>query len=529
MTEIVHALSVVFQLVDGLGTDFSPSGSINQWFSLMETYMFFDSVQPIHPTISELIPPLKTLAVAVSIALLKPARSLTFLAEREDDPTLPEDSYDAYPLLSDVLEQIHKSVINAASMDCESATPVIFAWTLLLQRMNVSYQARTEKRDNLLQQTARETFESGGVIRPSGRRNSAGSIFSIESSKFDGFLESATASKDLPFAEQLAVGVTAHGKVFDVMANMAMALGPSVEGSMTPLLSARIRSVLLELLKVSYPVVGYQSEPVGALISILSTGRDYWDLSPNHTLPASLDVPTSMVCDEYTMQFYFQQALDRYPYEFMPFLSLCKFLCTAATPDDRSDLIVDLLRNTPSLAFTLPDDFQEYELVQEDENTNSFRLLEDVPLIRLSSSWKGRYIEDDAYRISTGTYGRFITDTGRVVLMEYPHSTLSLLGRQLEINLMKEGYRSELKMLQPDEVTEVISLLAVLLRMENLRSESTSSNSHVAHKDSDILQETSRHISGGKDIVTVVCETMDYFMQDELSMAEETAVNVLTA
>ncbi|KAL3953661.1 hypothetical protein ACCO45_011617 [Purpureocillium lilacinum] len=531
LTEIVHALSVVFQLVDHLGSDFPPSGSINQWFSLMDTYTFFDSIQPIHPKINELIPPLKSLAVAVSIGLLKPARSLTFLAEREEDPTLPEDSYDAYPLLSDVLEQVHKCIIDAASADCEAATPAVFAWTLLLHRMNVSYQNRTEKRDNLLQQNARENFESGGVIRPTGRRNSAGSIFSIESSKFDGFLENATASKDLQVVEQLASSVTAHGKVFDIMSSMATGLGPSVEGSMSPLLSSRIRAALLELLKVSYPIVGYQSEPLGTLLSVLSTGRDYWDLSSEDALSASHDVLTSMTHDDYLMQFYFQQALDRFPYEFMPFISLCKSLCTAATSDDEEqpDLILDLLRKTPSLTFVLPDDFQGYELVQEDENTNSFCILGDIPLITLSSSWKRRYIEDDAYRIPAGAYGRFITDTGRVVLMDFPHSTLSLLGRQLEINLMKEGYRSELNMLQPEEVVEVISLLATLLRMEYLRSTKTNSNTAVVQKDSDLLHEMSKHISGGRDIVTVVCETMDYFMQDELAMAEEAAVNVVTA
>ncbi|POR36070.1 Nucleoporin [Tolypocladium paradoxum] len=532
LTVVVHALSAVFQIVDSLGTDFPPSGAINQWFSLMDTYNFFDSIQPIHQKIAELIMPLKTLSVAISISLLKPARSLTFLAEREEDPTPGEDSYDAYLLLSDVLEQVHKSVLNAAGMDCESATPVIFAWTLLLHRMNVSYQNRTEKRDNLLQQNARENFESGGVIRPTAaRRNSAGSIFSIESSKFDGFLENATSSKDLQVVEQLASGVTAHGRVFDVIANMATALGPSPEGSMTPLISSRIRNVFLELLKVSYPIVGYQSDPIASLLSLLAPGRDYWDLSSEDTLSASQDVLASMIHDVYAMEFYFKQALERYPYEFMPFITLCKTLCTAATDsdDDRSDMISKLLRKTPTLTIILPDDFQGYELVQEDENTNSFCLLEEIPLIYLSSSWRRRYIEDDAYRLPVGTYGRFITDTGRVVLMEHPHSTLSLLGRQLEINLAKEGYRSELKMLHPDEVAEVISLLSTLVRMEYLSTAKTNNGNSFIHKESDLLQEASKHISGGKDIVTVVCETMDYFMQDELAMAEEAAVNVLTA
>ncbi|TWU72608.1 hypothetical protein ED733_003708 [Metarhizium rileyi] len=531
LTEVIHSQSVIFQLTDSLGNDFPPSSAINQWFSLMDLYNYFDTIQPINQTIGELVLPLKTLAVAVSISLLKPARSLTFLAEREEEPTPSDDMYDSYLILSDVLEQVHKSVLNAASMDCESATPVIFAWTLLLHRMNVSYQNRTEKRDNLLQQNARETFESGGTVRPMARRNSAGSIFSIESSKFDGFLENTMSAKDLQIVEQLASGATAHGKVFEVMTNMANCLGPSPGGSMTPLLSSRIKNALLELLKVTYPIVGYQSEPVSSLLSLLSSGRDYWQLLPGQDLDVSQDVMTSMLQDDYTMEFYFQQALDRHPYEFMPFISMCKALCTASrdlNDKDRSSFILNLLKKTPTITFTLPDAFQAYELVQEDENTNSFCLLEELPLISLSSSWSRRYIEDDAYRLPVGSYGRFITDTGRVVLMDYHHSSLSLLGRQLEINLMKEGYRCELGMLQPDEIAEVISLFATLLRVENIVEEPTSSTALV-YSDSDIIAEISKHISGGKDIVTVVCETMDYYMQDELAMSEETAINVLTA
>ncbi|KAF7562690.1 hypothetical protein G7046_g1426 [Stylonectria norvegica] len=531
LTEAVHALSVVFQAVDSFGDDFAPSNVVNQWFSLMEIYNFFDAVQPIHESIAELILPLKTLSAAISLILLKPARSLTYLSEREEDSTQPDASYDMYLLSSDVLEQVHKSVIQAASSDCETATPVIFAWTLLLHRMNVSYQSRSEKRDNLLQQNARETFETGGVIRPVARRNSAGSIFSIESSKFDGFLENSTISKDLQVVEQLASTATAHGRLFDVISNMAIGLGPSDEGSMTPLLSSRIRSVFLELLKVSYPIVGYQSEPVSALSSVLSAGRSYWDISSQENLSNTQDILSTMIHDRYALEFYFQQALDRYPYEFLPFITMCRTLASATSlyNDDQSEMILDLLRNTPTLTFTLPESFQDYELVQEDENTNSFCLLGDIPLISLSSSWRGRYIEDDAYRIPVGTIGRFVTDSGRVALMEYPHSTISMLGRRLEINLKKEGYRCEIGMLQPDETAEVISLLATLVRVEFLKATKQGSNESLVQDSSDILHEASRHISGGRDIVTVVCETMDYFMQFDLASTEDAVISVLNS
>lgn len=47
LTEVIHSQSVVFQLVDSLGNDFPPSSVINQWFSLMDMYNFFDTIQPV--------------------------------------------------------------------------------------------------------------------------------------------------------------------------------------------------------------------------------------------------------------------------------------------------------------------------------------------------------------------------------------------------------------------------------------------------------------------------------------------------
>lgn len=49
LTEAVHALSVIFQVTDTFGDDFAPSASINQWFSLMEIYGFFDKLRPVRP------------------------------------------------------------------------------------------------------------------------------------------------------------------------------------------------------------------------------------------------------------------------------------------------------------------------------------------------------------------------------------------------------------------------------------------------------------------------------------------------
>lgn len=47
MTEAVHALSVILHLANGNGEDHAPSASVNQWFALVGTYSFFETLQPV--------------------------------------------------------------------------------------------------------------------------------------------------------------------------------------------------------------------------------------------------------------------------------------------------------------------------------------------------------------------------------------------------------------------------------------------------------------------------------------------------
>lgn len=47
LTEMTHALSVILQLIESFGYDFAPPSTVTQWFSLMEMYNFFDSIQPV--------------------------------------------------------------------------------------------------------------------------------------------------------------------------------------------------------------------------------------------------------------------------------------------------------------------------------------------------------------------------------------------------------------------------------------------------------------------------------------------------
>lgn len=484
----------------------------------------------IHDCIAELLLPLRTLAAVVSVALLKPNRCMSYFQEREVDPASADNSYDSYLLSSEVLEQVHTTMMTAAEANIETASPVCFTWSFILRGMNLSYHNRSEKRDNLMLQSSREHFEAGNLIRSStGRRNSAGSIYSIESSRFDMFLESTSTSKDIQTAEKIARGVLDGGFVYNVISSMGSGMGSSPGGCMTPLLSSRVRATLVEVVQVADPLIDYQEAPVGAFLTLLSVDRDYWDITEERNLAPKQDVVASMVRSEWLQERFLQTALDRYPQELLPFIIICRTLCsTMSLEDDECDQILALLRHTPTLTFYLPIDTRTEEIPNE-ESINYYRLLDDLPLLPQSSSWTRRHAEDDDFYIPAGTIGRFLVLDGQFSQLEYTHSTLSLLGRRLEIDMSRDRTQCLLGKLSPEMTAEIISLFATLIRVDFLKASKANPNGCIVHLESDILHEASKHVSGGRDLVTVVCEIMDFYLQDELAMRDESAVAILNS
>jgi nuclear pore complex protein Nup188 len=327
--------------------------------------------------------------------------------------------------------------------------------------------------------------------------------------------------------EQLAMSVTAGGHVYSLMSEMALAMGETPAASFRPELGSRMRLVFLDLLKVSFPLVGYQSEPVSALLAVLSGGRDYWHLSSSGC-SATQDVASLALGDPLLLSFYVFNSLNRYPYEFLPFISLYRILASSPFTDDKSDLILGSLLKTPSLTFVLPEGFQDYELAQEEDNTNTIRIVEDIPLFANSSEWKRRLAEEEPFCIPAGTFGRFVSDTGRVVLMEYEHSTLALLGKRLEANLASDAYLLQLGYLGSEEVSEAISLIATLIRVETLKA-SGAEETGADEAGLAVLREASRALPRTKDLISVVCDTLDTYIQRDMTALDGPDISVITA
>ncbi|KAL2201591.1 nucleoporin subcomplex protein binding to Pom34-domain-containing protein [Corynascus similis CBS 632.67] len=511
-TEAIHALSLIFQILDLKAAQFAASQLVTQWFALMDACEFFEPVPRGHELITELLMPLHSLVAAISLKLLNVDRTLSYL---DQDVDLLEEE-EPYLTSSDTLTQIHTTIAAAAHAGLVTTMPVVFAWSLILHQMHVGYQERAERRDLLQNQRAQAGFEL--EYEPSGRqrRNSAGSIVSIEASSYDVFLASQQLERNIEPAENMARIATAGGQVYDLMAEMAICLGSGQLAAFRPVLGARARLAFQDLLKRSAHYVGYQAEPVSCLLSILSAGSQYWDISaevPSNEKSA-LDIYTRMLNDETLNVHYTSQSRNRFPYEFLPSASMCRILSAALVSDkDSSELITTLLMRNPSLTVNWdPRWDRSYELVFEEENTNSFRLTRDIDLFDAASKSNRRILPEEKCTISHGTFGRFVTDVGRVAKLEFEHSTLALFGKRLEVNLMAGAYDSGLGYLSGDELIEGISLLATVLRAETLKSSRTDPDRGLR-----ILTEASRLLSRGKDFINVICDTLDSLVEEELA------------
>ncbi|CAI4219148.1 unnamed protein product [Parascedosporium putredinis] len=424
-----------------------------------------------------------------------------------------------------VMEEIHGTIEAASSLDSAAAYPTIFVWSIILFQLHLSLTDRSERRDVLLQQKSAELIQDNPIRPGTTRRSSVGSIISIDELPRDVFLRSTGLDKESQAIEVLANQTTSNGAAFTVIDQMAA----SSERSFPSLQSSRIRSVFLEFFNWTQPIVPYQADPVVALVNNLSGGASYWDMSLHQAVTAQTDVLAAALHNELFLDNYLYTSLNRFPFEYSPFLHICAALakCTTISGGEAADEVLSILRRTSTLTFNLPDEFQAYELAFEDENTNSFRILEPLPLF-IPRPRTRRHVAVDDFCIPAGSYGRFVTDSGRVVQMDFEYSPLALLGSCLQLSLSQTDYRLVLSGTAPTEVAEAIALLAVLIRAESLKS--TLSGATNQHESAiEIIEEASKSIDNSKDVISIVCDILDSAMQDDGAMGDDQDLAVLTA
>ncbi|KXJ97664.1 nucleoporin subcomplex protein binding to Pom34-domain-containing protein [Microdochium bolleyi] len=521
LAEALHRMTVVFQLLDLSSDILVPAELAQAWFSYLRQFVILEQLNGLADTITDWVLPIQCLLATISVTILNlPRMSAVF--EGEADFLVDIE----YIGSSNAIGEVHDAVIACAGQPgAAHIAPILFAWVAILHKMFSSYQERVERRDAIQNQKAVENYDSNTQMIPSGgRRNSAGSITTIDKRSYDDFLAGHKLDRDSAELRNFAAVAIDGMGVFGVISAMSSHLGPLKSRIFPISVGARMRMVFLELLKRTHHYVGYQSDSVEAALSVLSGGAGYWDLLTPDSVLVQQDIARSALEDDEFLGQYFFPALGRFPYEFMPFLNFSRaLLATASLGDDtRYDEITKLLFKTPTMTFTLPPSFVDYQLANEDENANSLQFLDDLPLFTSNSSRKLIGNGEELFVIPDGTLGCFVVDEGRIVRMNYEHSALALLTKRLDTKT-NVSYRSELGNLDLAEISEVVSFFAMFIRSAVLRAGSQTDRFEQALA---IIEEAGQALPRNKDLISVVWNMMDIFLDEEPSPE---AVSIITA
>ncbi|KAK8058547.1 hypothetical protein PG994_008995 [Apiospora phragmitis] len=512
VTEAIHAMTVAFQLLDLSSQVLVPAELLQQWFKFLGDTSFLELIGSTQG-LGDLESPVQCLVCLISLATFNLPRVIkSFAGDVDIDPNTE------YIGSSDALELVHQVAIAGAERNIAPAIPVAFAWVPILHGMWASYQERAERRDALQNQKAIETYDSGTQMIPgAGRRNSAGSITTIDKTGYDDFLANTQLDRDIQPAHMLAAAATDGGLVYAIITSMTFFLGTSEEAVFAAPVGSRMRILLLDLLTSTFPYIGYRGESVGAVLAVLSGGEfDYWTACRPATILPEQNIIVRSLQDPAFLNNYFMQAVNRFPLEFVPFISMSRILaCAPSTTGEVSEWVGQILQKGETLTFDLPAHFNAYQLAHEEDNSNTICLVENLPLFIASSNRRLTSAEEESFVIPAGSLGRFIVDEGRTVQIDYAHSILALLGKRLEANITPNMYQQELGALKISETTYAITMLATLVKSEFTEVAKGSSTAGNPEAGLAVLAEASRALPRNKDIVSVVCETLDVHLEGE--------------
>jgi nuclear pore complex protein Nup188 len=482
------------------------SSIVLRWFRMLSRYEFFGGFQPRSNQEAHLVTLLQLSAATTSIALLDPATSISYLLESQVRLHVEQDVDENifYFFDRNSIGEIQEIFFGLAGACTPLASPAVFAWGIVLYTIRELGLSAKETREGQQVQKAIDQGLSGE--HQHGRRFSSSSLGSTQQSIYEDVVDHARAvslgEDPVGFLTRSAVD-GCH--VFDVIADIAAG---SAAPACPPLPYWR-HMALLDLVKASLESIGYTPETLTATLAVLDHDGQSIHASPAPEKSLKVHLASDFMSDEFLMTNIFDVSMARFPYEALPFLSLCKALAAAESSNDASGhSIAERLLSLNSFTQVIQRGFSGYHTVREDENANLVSLEQDLDVCASPSSMLlGSSMEivnaDDIYYIPSGTIGQVISDSQPIVIMWYhKYPGLGLLGKWLE--LYQRGQEAEF-MNQADPPDTIASAIIQLF---------TSLISGESQEDAcSLLEEASNGLDRNSDIVLVIFEIFEQQIQ----------------
>lgn len=499
-TELLHILHLALIHADLVTRAFVPAATIEDWLQTFSNQGFFRDFTAVTPRQEPLVPVIQLLTSLVALSLLKVDQII-------DD--LNSNYYrnwenSTYLLNTVVVKNITIMLAAATELGPSPATPSIFAWAMITDKLRVIACRDEQDRERLLDSEQGSDNPAAGL---SALEEAANVLSSPDHEIADIFGENIP-SKTLANAG-------AEMGVLEII-NQFVEIGlPAFGTCVDEIIRDRIRLLFLQLIRafVDSDFYAYSPESIITTYTILSgenTFRNWADgKMVNHSDPAV----SFFLEDEYALRpLLLNETRLRYPYEMTPFLKFCSALTRGdKTIQNGMPTFVEKLTNANRLMQRLPDGFRDYALTREEENNNWVELTADLPLFlsATSSSFRNqrRLLTDralsatpDLMTIPAGTEGNIVDGEAQpyVVVWHHQHSTLAYLCQLLStypVGSSKVEYNTQSRA-PCESVAEIIGLFADLLHSSLQASEGVCST--------ELLDVLGLDAEGGHDSANII-------------------------
>ena len=489
--------------------------------------------------------PLQSIATLVSLAVLKVTTSLTSLPDLSDLPGSEADNGDKalYLMSPSCVNEINDILVNSAAACLLTASPAVFAWSIILQTLRelaLSSKASRELRHAQLateKYSTTESFENDAGENAasrgatSHRRLSIGSDSSQQQTSLleDVFERVQDPTGDEDLIEFMARSAVNQTQVFDLIISLAVDFCTPYGSEHNGQFGKKMRLILLDLIRAAVPRIEYGHEVISATLAVLNGSECYWDVLGQSQWVQNDEPSSVFLGDPFLTNRIFNVALSRFPYETFPFLKICRSLASLKlTPTEDDSSIDHILGNLRSMTSLIPNDFGGYELKQfrtTEETEDSFvQLTTKLGLLTMGSSPFG------PFELPERTEGQVLTsEKPLIVKWSYSYSGLAFMGKSLQQVLVGSELQSSQDAFgSKDLACEIIGLITNLI----------TSASKVKAIDGDgqtdpraariILEEASDALDRNQDIVSIIFQIFENELyKRQLMLGSEDASDLL--
>ncbi|KAF1939680.1 hypothetical protein EJ02DRAFT_436153 [Clathrospora elynae] len=497
-TELLHILHLALVHADLVTKCFIPAATIEDWLTAFMTRSFFRDFPAVTPRQEPLIPVIQLLTSLMSLAILK----VDLIMDDLESGNYVIWNPSSYILNTSVVEKITTIFGEAQLLGPSPATPPTFAWAVLTWRLTRQASEEEQERERLLESShaSQPSLPAASMLE-----GSALAVARLENHElFDG---------GMPY-EVLAKTCSASGVLAIINQLVEISL-PAFGTPIDQISQDRIRLLFLQLVRAALgsEIVEYSPDLIVTTHTILAGDNTYrkWvnGAASRHADP----VVAYFLEDEYILRpLLLNEARLRYPYEMTPFLKFCSALTRGdKTVQNGMPTFVEKLTNTNRFMQRLPDEFRDYALTREEENSNWVELTANLPLFSSGGSSDSRGQRrlltsaastpaDELTGIPAGTEGIIVDDSTQpyVAVWTHQHSTLSYLVELLSTYPVGST-KVECATQEPasrESVIEIIGLFADLIHSSLHSSEGVCST--------ELLEALGISAENGQDTVTIV-------------------------